>query len=449
MILSDVHGNLPALEAVLDDAQPCQPEQIWNLGDFLGYGPFVNEVVDLLFDQCSAHVIGNYDLKVLKFPDKKNKWEKSKQKEKFIAFQWAWQHLSKKNARRLQALPKQQYRTVGRFKLFLTHGSPAKVSELVGPKTSVKRLGELARMTHADIILSGHTHVPFLKTVQQVTFINPGSVGRPEGKDPRASYAIVNLFSESFTVEFYRVNYDIERMVRALHAAELPEDFSEMFKTGQNLNEVQDCKVSETMVQSPDYSDSIKQVRQFALHCRYEAEHSEQVTRLAQILFDRLEAIHNLGKEERFLLTSAGLLHDIGWMQGQKAHHKTAMEMILQDLTLPLTQWQRKIVALVARYHRKALPQDEHPIYGQLSSKDQNTVRMLAGILRIADGLDRSHLSCVQDIEVRKGQDQMELQCKTNDLATPEMWAAQKKADLLEQVLSKKVNLSVVHPKKS
>lgn len=241
MILSDVHGNLPALEAVLADARSCRPNEIWNLGDFLGYGPFVNEVVDLLFEKCSAQVIGNYDLKVLKFPEKKNKWKKSKQKEKFIAFQWAWQHLSKKNAARLRDLPRQQYQTVGRFEMLLTHGSPAKVSELVGPKTSMKRLRELAQMTHADIFLSGHTHVPFLKTVQQVTFINPGSVGRPEGRDPRASYAIVNQFCESFTVEFYRIQYDIERMVRALHAAGLPRDFSEMFKTGQNLNTVQDC----------------------------------------------------------------------------------------------------------------------------------------------------------------------------------------------------------------
>ena len=436
-ILSDVHSNLPALEAVLEDARQRQPQAYYNLGDFLGYGPFGNEVVQVLFETCSAQVIGNYDLKVLEFQDKKKKWKKTKQCEKYIAFEWAWKHLSSRNARRLEMLAQQQYRTVLGFELFLTHGSPAKVNELIGPKTSKKRLCELAEMTHADIILSGHTHCPFSTTAAGVTFVNPGSVGRPEGNDPRASYAMLNLFEDSFTVDFYRISYDIERMARAIHAAGLPDDFATMFRTGKNLDQVQNGKVNEYEGPTKDYQKRIERVRQYAVDCGYEADHSEQVTRLSRILFDRLEAMHGLGKEQRFLLTCGAILHDIGWLDGPKGHHKLAMKRILADMTLPLSPRQRNFVALVARYHRKALPKESHPVYSDLSDHDRQTVRMLSGILRIADGLDRSHVGSVLDVDVTLDSNAVQFLCRTDTPAEPEMWAAKKKADLLEQVLSK------------
>lgn len=438
-ILSDVHGNLPALEAVIADAQKHQTDLFWNLGDFLGYGPFVNDVVDLLFDKCTAQVIGNYDMKVLKFPENEKIWRKSKQHEKFLAFQFAWKNLSSNNAKQLAALNPQQYEIINNFKFHLTHAGPAKINEVIGPQTPDERLLELSQLSGADVILFGHSHIPLFKAIHGVAFINPGSVGRPEGDDPRASYAIINIFADSFTVEFHRVSYDIERMTRAIHAAGLPNEFSEMFKSGRNLNDVQDCKVDEYIVESDNYTSQIEQVRQFALSCGYEAEHSEQVTKLAQIIFDRLSTTHFLGRRERFLLTCAGILHDIGWLQGQKGHHKATMEMILQDSFLPLTHIQRNIVALVARYHRKALPQEKHPVYNNLSSQDRNTVRILGGILRIADGLDRSHMSCISDIHIKTGTDILEFYCHTNGSALPEMTTSQKKADLLAQTLSKEI----------
>jgi exopolyphosphatase/guanosine-5'-triphosphate,3'-diphosphate pyrophosphatase len=384
-------------------------------------------------------VIGNYDLKVLQFPDKKTTWKKSKPREKFIAFEWAWNHLSSPNAKRLAALPRQRHETVAGHDVLLTHGGPAKVNETIGPETPPQRLCELAGMTGAEVILCGHTHVPFSTTADGVTFINPGSVGRPEGEDPRACYAMLNLYQDSFTVEFYRVAYDIERMSRAIHAAGLPADFAAMFRTGQNLTQVQDGKVDEYQGRTPDYGERIEQVRRFAMGCGYEAGHSEQVTRLAQRLFDRLAAVHGFGRERRFVLTCAALLHDIGWLEGPAGHHKVAMDRILQDTTLPLTPPQRTLVALIARYHRKALPRDDHPVYGDVSANDQATVRMLAGILRIADGLDRSHMSRVSDVEVAVGPDTVTVRCRTTGPAEPELRAAQKKADLLEQVLSKPI----------
>jgi putative phosphoesterase len=183
-ILSDVHGNLPALEAVITDAKNRNVDAFWNLGDFIGYGPFVDEVIELLFDTCSAQVIGNYDLRVLKFPKKKQKWKLSKKKEKYLAFKWAWQRLSKNNCKKLEQLPRQKRQTLEGVKFLLTHGGPETVDEAIGVDTPEKRFKQLANMAGVDVILCGHTHLPFAKTVDLTTFINPGSVGRPEGDDP-------------------------------------------------------------------------------------------------------------------------------------------------------------------------------------------------------------------------------------------------------------------------
>lgn len=437
-ILSDVHANLPALEAVIADARNRGAEMFWNLGDFLGYGPFVNEVVDLLFDLCAFQVIGNYDLKVLKFPQKQQAWKKRKQEQKYLAFQWAWQHLRAANARRLGSLPRQERLTIDKHNFLLTHGSPAKVNEPIGPDTPNSRLRQLAETARSDLILCGHTHLSFERSLAGVTFVNPGSVGRPEGGDRRSSYAMIDLKEASFAISFYRVEYDIERMITAIRTAGLPEDFSTMLKTGRNLDDVRKERADNNALSSVD-DDLIGQVRRYAKECGYEVAHSQQVTRLAEILFDRLAAVHGLGRQERMLLTCGGLLHDIGWLQGQKAHHKTAMEMILQDTTLPFTVRQRTLAALIARYHRKALPQMRHPVYGELPSGDRRIVEKLAGILRVADGLDRSHLSCITDIQAAITPDVIEIQCRASHSATAELRAAEKKSDLLRQVLSKEI----------
>ena len=106
-LIGDVHANLPALEAVLAHAHQQGVEAIWNLGDFLGYGAFPDEVVVRLRAEGALSIIGNYDLKVLKFPKRKEKWDKSKHPQKYLAFQWAYEHLSKESRKYLRSLPEE------------------------------------------------------------------------------------------------------------------------------------------------------------------------------------------------------------------------------------------------------------------------------------------------------------------------------------------------------
>jgi exopolyphosphatase/guanosine-5'-triphosphate,3'-diphosphate pyrophosphatase len=189
-------------------------------------------------------------------------------------------------------------------------------------------------------------------------------------------------------------------------------------------------------------NENLGAVRRFAQTCSYEQQHSEQVALLAGRLFDLLKPVHGISVEQKWLLTAAALLHDIGWMQGQSKHHKMAMNMILSDKTMPLEPQDRNLIALIARYHRKALPNESHPIYGQLSAGQKRMVDVLGGILRLADGLDRSHTSAIERLDVEIAAGSIDVLCFGSQSVSEEIQYGRKKADLLEQSLKVKIRVT-------
>lgn len=237
-LIGDVHANLPALEAVLADGYQRGVEAIWNVGDFVGYGAFPDEVVERLQQEGALSIIGNYDLKVLKFKKKRDKWRRSKQSGKWLAFKWAYENLSKKSRKYLRSLPQEIRLQVAGKRVLLTHGSPASNEEHLTPSTPEERLHELAQMAKADVIICGHSHQHFVRQVSRVWFINTGSVGRPDDGDPRAAYAILHIEPERFQVHHYRLEYDIARAVAAIREHKLPEAFAQMVLRGRNLDAV-------------------------------------------------------------------------------------------------------------------------------------------------------------------------------------------------------------------
>ena len=116
--------------------------------------------------------------------------------------------------------------------------------------------------------------------------------------------------------------------------------------------------------------------------------------------------------------------------------------MILADQTMPLAPDEREAIALVARYHRKALPKPTHRVYADLSEDRRCIVEQLAAILRLADGLDRSHTDAVEGIEIKMKDEQIRLVCRTRGPAEDELHFGKAKADLLEQVFGRGVKLS-------
>lgn len=238
-LIGDVHANLPALEAVLEHARQHGAEAIWNVGDFVGYGAFPDEVVSRLREERAVSIQGNYDRKVLKVKKKREHWEKHKTPEKWLAFEWAYKHLSSDNRRYLRDLPKEhRLHPLGR-KILLVHGSPASQDEHLTLLTPVDRLKELAEMAAAEIVVCGHSHQPFTRFAVGTWFINTGSVGRPDDGDPRAAYALLDLHAQGCEAVHFRIEYDLSREIEAIHKAGLPEDFARMTHQGRSLEDIQ------------------------------------------------------------------------------------------------------------------------------------------------------------------------------------------------------------------
>ena len=238
-LIGDVHANLPALEAVLAHARKQDVEAIWNIGDSVGYNAFPNEVVELLRRKRVLSVVGNYDLKVLRFKKKQEKWQHSKQPLKYLAFKWAYETLSKKNRKYLRSLPREIVFKFANRSILLTHAGPASIEEPLFLETPEERLRALAEVAGTDVIIFGHSHQAFVRQVDGVGFINTGTVGRPVEGDPRATYAVLSLSAKKFHVQHFQVDYNVERAVAAIRQNNLPKEFAKMLLQGRSLDQLE------------------------------------------------------------------------------------------------------------------------------------------------------------------------------------------------------------------
>lgn len=183
----------------------------------------------------------------------------------------------------------------------------------------------------------------------------------------------------------------------------------------------------------------LKAVVALAKTCDYEAGHSYQATRLALLLFDDLEPLHKLGLEQRFWLECAGILHDIGWIEGWHEHHKTSQRIILTTPLLPFSNRERLIIGSIARYHTKALPNIAHDHFASLEPEDRQVVCVLAACLRLADGLDHTHHNRVKDLRCKIKPKKIIVVCEAISMAEEEAIAAQRRSDLMAEVFQRPV----------
>ncbi|MBI2435780.1 MAG: HD domain-containing protein [Candidatus Hydrogenedentes bacterium] len=190
-----------------------------------------------------------------------------------------------------------------------------------------------------------------------------------------------------------------------------------------------------------NHEASLKVVRALARKLDDEPEHPFQVCKLALQLFDATVELHGLGRHERPLLEAAALLHDTGLRYGAQGHHKRSHEIVLAQDLPGFSEDEKAIIACVARYHRKSHPQPDHKTYRDLGRITQGIVRALAAILRIADGLDRSHAAAAQRLRVRIANGAVRigvLQRQPNDL---DIWGARRKQALFEEVFNVRVQI--------
>jgi putative phosphoesterase len=236
--LADVHGNLPALEAVLAHARAQGADEVWNGGDMVGYGPQPEACVQRLRDAASLSIAGNYDRRVLLVPQRRENWRRTKHPLKLLSFVYAWENLSPASRAWLAELPGAARREIGGLTAQVHHASQFSDREHLGAETPPTRWRELAAAAEADVVLSGHTHLAFQHREGRTLFVNPGAVGRPEGGDPRAGYAVVDFSPAGCEVTLHRVPYDTAATAAVVRAQDLPEAFAQMFLRGATLGEV-------------------------------------------------------------------------------------------------------------------------------------------------------------------------------------------------------------------
>ena len=179
-------------------------------------------------------------------------------------------------------------------------------------------------------------------------------------------------------------------------------------------------------------------VRHLAETFHYEKDHAQHVMKLAVQIFDQTKALHKLGTREREFLEAAAILHEIGLYLSHAQHHRHSYYLIRNSELLGFTENEKEIIANVARYHRKSHPKPKHYSFMMLTPEDQSVVKKLASILRIADGLDRSHAARVQRVTCLKDKGILTIKLFHKPAAqlSLEEWGAETKKNLFEETFS-------------
>ena len=242
-LISDIHGNLPALEAVsasLEDRSDL--DAVYHLGDLVGYAPWPNEVVTLLREKGVPGVAGNYDsTTATDYEHCGCTYEDPRQEElSHLSYAWTRDDVTPETKAWLGSLPfRMDIRPMGGHasgpSLMLVHGNPVLNTvywtEDRSDSFCLKMAGRLGARA-GDVVAFGHTHKPWHRMIEGIHFVNTGSVGRPKDGDWRAGYVVVQMDGDGVEVAFVRVDYDLARAAAAIRESDLPDDFATFLETG-------------------------------------------------------------------------------------------------------------------------------------------------------------------------------------------------------------------------
>jgi putative phosphoesterase len=252
-LFSDIHANLPALDACLKDIEKQKADSVYCLGDLVGYNIWPNEVINEIRKRGIPTIAGNYDFGIGRTSDDcgcayKEEHEKEMGKVSISFTNSIVKEEERKYLRTLPAHIKIEFQlNEDKLNLLLVHGSPRRINEYLFEDRDEKSLLRIMEQAGADIMCFGHTHKPYHKVLS--TFpgdvaryhhaINIGSAGKPKDGDPRGCYVILNINhnsslgdKESIHVEYIRFDYDVEKAARAVEESPLPTEYANMLRKG-------------------------------------------------------------------------------------------------------------------------------------------------------------------------------------------------------------------------
>lgn len=249
-LFSDIHANLPALEAFFADVDQRRPDMIYCLGDLVGYNIWPNEVIQEIRKRNIPTIAGNYDFGIGRMSNDcgcayKTDEEKDMGK---ISISFTNSLVNPEERAYLRTLPahiKVEFQlNEDKLNLLLVHGSPRKINEYLFEDREEKSMIRIMEQADADIMCFGHTHKPYHRVLDagEGRFrhaINIGSVGKPKDGNPQGGYVILSIGEhssiqdkESIQVEFIRFSYDVEKAAKAVEESPLPNAYAEMLRRG-------------------------------------------------------------------------------------------------------------------------------------------------------------------------------------------------------------------------
>jgi predicted phosphodiesterase len=243
LLISDIHANFVALEAVAARFPPQGFDLILNGGDSVVYGPFPNETIDWLKSYGALSILGNTDRHVITLLEG-NTFKKPRKAEKRIMYGWTAAELREENRRWLRnqplardiCTPPDTLNHGQKTILAMYHGSPADPDEFLFATTPICRYHELAKLVSAPLVTVGHSHQQFTLEAGGVTFINPGSTGRMFDGKISGGCAVITIGKNSSTVDLYRISYSATAVTDEIRRQRLPSIYIEMFLRGRKLN---------------------------------------------------------------------------------------------------------------------------------------------------------------------------------------------------------------------
>lgn len=239
-LFSDVHANLPALEAVLEDLEKQKPDSVYCLGDLIGYNVWPNQVIEHIRKRGIATIAGNHDLKVSKILPSDGACSTDQSRD------YAYKLVGQKERDYLLTLPrhlKLEFQLGdNHLNMLLVHGSPRSINEYLLEELSEHYILEMVKEFKANILCFGHSHKPYHRIVNSGVngmdhyhhLINTGSVGKPKDGNARACYVMLTINQsatvtspDGILVEFLRVKYDVEKAAKAIELSMLPDAFAD------------------------------------------------------------------------------------------------------------------------------------------------------------------------------------------------------------------------------
>ena len=228
-VITDIHANLPALEAALARIDGLGIEQVYCGGDLVGYGPHPDAVCELIAARGIPTIYGNYDYAIARgledcgcayiTPQERVLGQRS--------VEWTLANTGAQARAFMRALPFDMRFKVGSTDVHLVHGSPRKVNEYLFEDKPASLYERLAAAESAAALVFGHTHKPWMRSHRGVLFVNCGAIGKPKDGDPRGAFALLEAGSGELKVSIERVAYDAGEVAREIRAAGLPGEFAD------------------------------------------------------------------------------------------------------------------------------------------------------------------------------------------------------------------------------